>query len=110
MERVDLPCGITKEMVAAWKEKFGANKIALISVQKDENTTLHAFVRHPDIKILSAAGSVVDKDPIKSGIILFENCWLAGDDEIRNDDELKMGVITEINALFKIRKATTENL
>jgi hypothetical protein len=49
-------------------------------------------------------------NPIKSGLVLFDNCWIDGDDAIKENDEAKLGVIQQLQHLFKVRTAKIKKL
>lgn len=108
MVKPTYPCGVTQETIDDWKLKF--KKVSLISVKDDDGTEKCGYFKRPDLKILSAAGTFADKDPIKSGCVMFDNCWLAGDAELKENDELKMSAIIQLNQIFRIREATLKNL
>lgn len=80
-----------------YKKKYG--KVYLITVTDDEGKDYNAVFRKPDIKILSAA-SKFEKEPFKAGIILFDNCWIAGDEEIKTQDDLKIAAMNVMESMF----------
>lgn len=81
-----------------------------ISVTDDEGKTHSAVFRKPDLKVISAASKYAETDPIKSSMIVFDNCWLEGDIEIKESEELKLSVVQELGKLFKVYQATVKKL
>jgi hypothetical protein len=49
-----------------------------------------------------------EPDLIKAGGKIFESCWVAGDDKIRTDEELKAEVCLALVNLAKIKTATVK--
>lgn len=94
---------ITPEQIAAWKQKHG-------NVYKIEVEGRVAFVKAPDRKTLSYAGSVGTKDPIKFNEIILNNCWLGGDEEIKTNDALFLGAGQVLGEIIKVAEATIVKL
>ncbi|GIV42048.1 MAG: hypothetical protein KatS3mg034_1358 [Vicingaceae bacterium] len=99
---------ITEAQIKKWKAKYG--DVYAITVNIEEDTKATAYFRKPDLQIISAAAKFADIDPIKSGNIMLENCWLAGDEIIKEDEEAKLGVIKKLGELFKIKEAEIKKL
>ena len=103
--------GITQEELSGWKLKYGNDRVKAVVVPiDDDGNTVTGYVRKPDLKTIRAAGKFAETDPVRSGMILFDNCFLGGDDSISADDELRMSVISALNTLFKVRVATIKNV
>jgi hypothetical protein len=102
----------TPEQIEAWKQQYGIDQVFEISVPlNDENTEfVTGYFRKPNLQAISASAKVMEADPIKSGIIMFDNCWLGGEEKFKNNDEAKMSAIEQLNKLFQIRIATVKNL
>ena len=49
-------------------------------------------------------------DPMKYNEILLNNCWLAGDEEIKTDDALFLGVSTKLGELVEVKEAELKKL
>lgn len=95
-----------------WKNKYGSVYAITIPGNTDdgEKDSFTGYFRKPNLKIISASSRFANDNPVKSGEILFENCWLGGDQEIKDNDELKLTAITKINELFKVREADIKKL
>jgi len=80
-----------------------------IEVEK-EGKVVKGYFKKPNLQIISAASKYANEDPIKSGEILFDSCWLDGDMEMRNDDEIKVAAMGSLSNLFKLLEAKIKKL
>ena len=94
---------ITEEQIEAWKKKHGS----VYSVTVDSKT---AYLKKPDRKALSAAAVLRTTDPMKYNEVLLNNCWLGGDEEIKTNDELFLGVSSKLADLIEIKEAELKKL
>jgi hypothetical protein len=101
-----LPCGVSDEQLAIWKEE---SEVHLVSV-KTESGTVSGYFKKPNLQVIGAASKYAATDPVRSGLILFESCWLAGDPEMREVDEIKMSAIGKLGELFKVYEAEVKKL
>ncbi|MGH2645630.1 MAG: hypothetical protein ACRDE2_16895, partial [Chitinophagaceae bacterium] len=85
----------TNEQIEEWKRKYG--KVFLLKVGDKE-----CHLRMPDRTILGYATkiSMDDKNPLKFNEILLENCWLAGDNEIKTNDQYFLGASAQLEKLL----------
>jgi len=107
-----LPAGVTEEMVTAWKERYGEDKVKGASLPKDDdgNEFLDVVVRVPDRKIVGEFEKWVDRDPNKAKEILINACLLTSKDEVKANDGLFYGAFDAIANLLPVRKALIKNL
>jgi hypothetical protein len=94
---------VTDEQIQEWKKKYGD----VFQVDVDGKT---AYLKRPDRKALSAASVMGNKDPLKYNEILLNNCWLAGDEEIKTDDSLFLGVSGQLAELIEVKEAKLKKL
>lgn len=94
---------ITPEQIEVWKKKHGDVFCVTVSDKV-------AYLKRPDRKTLGAAAVVGKSDPMKYNEILLNNCWLAGDEEIRTDDALFLGVSAKLGELVEIKEAELKKL
>ena len=94
---------ITEEQIEAWKKKYRD----VFSVEIDGKT---AYLKKPDRRTLSAAAVIGKTDPMKYNEVLLNNCWLGGDEEIKTDDELFLGVSAKLGDLIEIKEAELKKL
>lgn len=64
-----------------------------------------AYLKRPSRQALSAAAVVGKNDPMKYNEILLNNCWLDGDEEIKTDDSLFLGVSAKLGELVEVKEA-----
>ena len=97
-----------EDQIKEWKRTHGENKIFQIDVETDD-VKAKAYFRKPTLEILSLASKYSD-DLIKTGEVLFDNCWLGGDDVFNEDDEVKFSAYVQLNSLFEIKTSTIKKL
>lgn len=102
--------GVTEAMIENWKKQYG--KVYEISVPLDDEKKAEAtaYFRKPDLKTIGAAAKFAETDPIKSGLIMFDNCWLGGDERMKEDEECKVSAVQLVSSLFTVRVGTIKNL
>lgn len=94
---------ITPEQIESWKKKWG--DVFCVTVGDKM-----AYLKRPSRQALSAAAVVGKNDPMKYNEILLNNCWLAGDEEIKTDDALFLGVSTKLGELVEVKEAELKKL
>lgn len=92
-----------EEKIETWKKKYG--EIFLVEVDGRS-----AYLKKPDRKALGAAAVIGKTDPMKYNEILLSNCWIEGDEEIKTDDALFLGVSAQLAELIEIKEATIKKL
>ena len=104
-----LPGGVTPAQLGAWKQRWG--EVYAFSIKSDdEGTVVTGYFKKPDLITIAASATKAEADPVGSGIIVFENCWLGGDESIRTNDEQKFAAIREVNKLFRIRAVEVKKM
>lgn len=88
----------TKEQIQQWKAKHGE----VFEVEVDGK---HAFLKKPDRKVLSYAMTQAQTNPLGFAEVILNNCWLAGDEEIKTDDSLFLSVSGKLDGLLQIKEA-----
>jgi len=100
---------ITEAQIKKWKAKYG--EVYAIEVKMDdEGTIATGYFKKPDLNIISAAAKFAEVDPIKSGTVMLENCWLGGDEDIKLNDEAKLAAIKKLGEIFKVKEAEVKKL
>lgn len=94
---------ITTEQIEAWKKKHG-------SIFKVEVGDKVGYLRKPDRKALSAAAVIGHGNSVKYNEVLINNCWLGGDEEIREDDDYFLGVSNQLASIIEIKEAKIKKL
>lgn len=91
----------TKEQIKEWKAKHG--ELFEITVE-DKSCILH----RPTRKDLSYASAV--KDPIKMSEVMLNTLWVAGDEEIKEDDSLFLAAIQKMQDILEVKEAEIKKL
>lgn len=91
----------TKEQIKEWKAKHG--ELFEITVE-DKSCILH----RPTRKDLSYASAV--KDPIKMSEVMLNVLWVAGDEEIKEDDSLFLAAIQKMQDILEVKEAEIKKL
>jgi hypothetical protein len=102
-EKAINPTEPTQEQIDAWKKKHG-------QVFKIEVEDKVCFLKKPDRKTISAASAIGQKNPIKFAETILQNCWLAGDEEIKEDDDYFFAVSGELDQLLEFKNAELKKL
>ncbi len=95
----------TVEDLSGWKAKHG--QLYEVVVGEGEEAK-KAILRSPSRQDMSYAMSV--KDPIKMSETILKNCWVAGDEEIKTDDQYFLGAISQIDTIMQIKTAEIKKL
>lgn len=93
----------SQEQIEGWKKKHG--KVYQITV---EDKT--CYLRKPDRNTLAYAISASQQNPLEFGEVILNNCWLAGDEEIRTEDAYFLAAMGKLEGLFEIKQAELKNL
>lgn len=80
--------------IAAWKAQYGA----VYALELGERT---AYVRQPLPADLAHAHRSSGGDPFRLNSILFDNCWLAGEPDLKTDDGLYTNIVGAMAGLAR---------
>lgn len=97
------PFKATPEQIEAWKKQFGD----VYQVTVEERT---CFLKKPTRKVISMATSVGQSDPIKFSELMLNNCWIAGDEDIKTNDELFLSVAGKLAELVEVKESELKKL
>lgn len=99
--------GVTEEQVNKWKNVH--KRVARVDVADGDE--LHvAYFKRPSLETMSAVSKVGKTDEIKSAAVLYDNCFLGGDTEMREDALLFMAATTQLGKLFNSCLGSLKNL
>lgn len=100
--------GVTEETVAKWKKEHGRVWELDVPVRdKVHRGYLRKMKRHE----FSRASTFISRDePYKLGEYALENCWLGGDEEILNDEDLFIGAAFQAGQIFDFPKGTIQEV
>lgn len=88
----------TKKEIEDLKAKHG--QLFMITVEDKA-----CLLKKPTRKVLSMASSVASKDPMKFNEIILKNCWVAGDEEIKTNDDYFLGASQKIAEIIEFKEA-----
>ena len=110
-EKMQLPEGVTPDAIEAWKQRYGAGKVKIASLPKDDDGTefVDVVVRTPDRKVLGEFEKWVDKNPDKAKEILINACVLSSKETVKADDGLFLGAFDALVKLIPVRSAILKN-
>lgn len=92
-----------EQKISEWKAKHGD----VFQVEVDARV---AYLKRPDRKVLGAAAVTGKSDPMKYNEVILNNCWLEGDEEIRTNDAMFLGVSAQLAEIIEIKEATLKKL
>ena len=96
--------GVSKEQVAIWKKQYDGVFKYTASDGKS------CYLRNPDLDVLDACRTISAGSSIKFDKAMVDNCWLAGDEELRTVDKYKMGLYEWLGGIIKKVSGKLEEL
>lgn len=110
-ETEKLPEGITAEMIANAKAKYGEKKVKLIDLPVDDDATAYKTVLAtvPTRAVIGQYMKYDSIDPKKAQEILVKNCLLSHKEEVLADDGLFYGLFGSLSELIPYRKGIIKN-
>jgi hypothetical protein len=106
-----LPDGVTDEMLKAWKQKYGEDKLRLAELKKDESGTRFPVVMHvPDRQTIGEFEKWSDSNPNKAKEILIKGSTLTCIDEIMENDLLFLSAFNACSKLIPRAESEIKNL
>lgn len=106
LEKTNMETKVEKtieQKISEWKAKHGD----VFQVEVDGRV---AYLKRPDRKVLGAAAVTGKSDPMKYNEVILNNCWLEGDEEIRTNDAMFLGVSAQLAEIIEIKEATLKKL
>ena len=106
LEKMNMETKVEKtieQKISEWKAKHGD----VFQVEVDGRV---AYLKRPDRKVLGAAAVTGKSDPMKYNEVILNNCWLEGDEEIRTNDAMFLGVSSQLAEIIEIKEATLKKL
>lgn len=85
----------TKEQIKLWKQQHGE----LFQFSAGEKSCI---LKKPTRKALSYAAVAGAADPLKYNEVLLNDCWVAGDEEIKTDNGLFLSISARIPELVEM--------
>jgi hypothetical protein len=94
---------VTQKQIQEWKKEHGE----VIKLSADN---LEGYIKKPDRKVLSLAMTEAQVDPFGMIEVILTNCWLGGDDEMKNNDSYLMGINAQIDKVIEIKTVEIKKL
>lgn len=94
---------VTKEVIEQWKKEHG--DVFMVTV--DDKV---GYIKKPDRKTLGAAMAFGKTNPLKFNETILNNCWLGGDEEIKDDDGCFMAVGAQLDKIIELKEAEIKKL
>jgi hypothetical protein len=93
----------TEEQIKEWKEKYGA-------VYELEAEGKVCYISDPlhKLSIMKAIMQALTKGSITYVEAILNHCWIAGDESIKTDDRVKIGLIDQVHELIDLPEADIE--
>ena len=99
--------GVTEEQINKWKALH--KRVSRIEIADGDD--LHvAYFKRPSLETMAAVAKVYKTDEVKSSMVLYDNCFLGGSEDIRNDAMLFMAASEQIGALLGSCSGSLKNL
>lgn len=95
--------------IKALKAKFADRELHMITVKGKDGKDYNCIVKSPDRNTLSVASKFME-DPVRFNEVIFTNGWVDGDEEIRNNDYLRLAAETKCAGLVKIAESSIKKL
>lgn len=106
-DNIEIKDVVSETQIKKWKQLH--RDVYRIQIPTEEGSHVIGYVRKPDLDVLAAVESLSEQ-PIQAVTVLFENCWLGGDETITESDEMKVSASGQIAKLFQVRQATVKKL
>ena len=93
----------TQEQIEGWKKQYGM----VFQVTVDDKI---AYLRKPDRQIIAYGLTKVSTDPLGFNEVILKNCWIAGDEEIKTNDDYFMAVSAQLEQIMEVKTADIKKL
>ena len=97
----------TKEILKTEIEELFELQIPRSDEEKDIAT---AYLKKPSRKVLGAFMSKVNMDPLAAYELLLRNCWVKGDQEILEKDDLLISACNSLEPLVSFRQGLLKKI
>lgn len=98
---------VTDAQIQLWKNQ---NKRIMEICVEDDEAIYCGYFHRPTMDTMSAVNQVGKNDEVKAATVMFDNCWLGGDDMMKEDAIIKMSALTQLSTVFNTCTASIKNL
>lgn len=95
----------TPEQIAEWKKEH-----IYVYGLKSKAADKICYLRKPTRQELSYASTVGTTDPLKFNEHILQSCWLFGDEEIKTNDTLFLGICPQLDTICSFEEFELEKL
>ncbi|MDN3621346.1 hypothetical protein QWY81_17900 [Polaribacter undariae] len=100
---------VSKAQLEAWKKKYG--KVFKISVKVSEKDTAIGYLRTPNRDHKAIGLSLYHQNKIlETGEFLLQNCWLGGDDRLKDDEKVADSAAIQANKIVNFLEGSSEEI
>jgi hypothetical protein len=98
---------VPKTQIEAWKKKY--NKVHKITVELPKGEKAIGYLRSPNRDHKAIALSLYQQNkPLETGEFLLQNCWLGGDDRLKDAEEISDSAAIQANTIVNFLKGSSE--
>jgi hypothetical protein len=98
---------VPKTQIEAWKKKY--NKVHKITVELPKGEKAIGYLRSPNRDHKAIALSLYQQNkPLETGEFLLQNCWLGGDERLKDAEEIADSAAIQANTIVNFLKGSSE--
>lgn len=101
--------GVSPQQIEGWKNRH--RRVYEVEVKDPEtNEVFKGYFKRPDMKTLEASNALNKQNEVKASLVLFDNCWLGGAPELKEDALYQMEAIAAMSGIFSKCVHSLKNL
>lgn len=98
---------VPKTQLESWKKKY--KKVHKITVEVAEGDKAIGYLRNPSRDHKAIALSLYQQNkPLETGEFLLQNCWLGGDERLKDAEEVSDSAAIQANTIVNFLKGSSE--
>lgn len=95
------------DQIAAWKRKY--DSVHKITIEVSEGDKAVGYLRSPNRDHKAIALSLYQQNkPLETGEFLLQNCWLGGDERLKDDEKIADSAAIQANSIVNFLKGSSE--
>lgn len=98
----------TAEQITEWKNKY--KRVQEFTYTDENGKEFKAWIRKPNFTELGLATNNAKKNPMNFSKTIIHTCWLAGDEEIKDNEDALISISEELENLIKAGHTTVKIL
>lgn len=98
----------SEEQIKSLKAEHG--QLYKITMKDGANGDKSCILKQPSRQVLGAASIAGKDNPMKFNEVILNNCWVAGDEEIKTNDMLFLSASQKIGEIIELKEAELEKL